>query len=219
MAGQASFFSGLRWYLILLIAAAYVSFAFPTDAFAAITSASLFLITLGILVFIRVRRPDDIWYNGRAVAESVKIRSWRWMMRAGPYEDCENIEVVRKEFISDLKSILEQNKSLSDALQSTSVVNDPISNSMVNVRGLPISERLELYVTQRIQNQINWYWLKSGFNKRRAQQWFWVSVSLHSIAILMLLYRIKEPAFSLPVEVVATAAGAALTWLQAKKTQ
>jgi hypothetical protein len=33
----------------------------------------------------------------------------------------------------------------------------------------------------------------------------------------MLLYRIKDPSLSLPIEVIATAAGAALTWLQAKK--
>ena len=33
----------------------------------------------------------------------------------------------------------------------------------------------------------------------------------------MLLYRIKDPSASVPVEVIATAAGAVLTWLQAKK--
>jgi creatinase len=55
------------------------------------------------------------------------------------------------------------------------------------------------------------------FNKRRAKQWFYVSVLLHSAAVAMLLYRIKDPVYSLPVEVVATAAGAVLTWLQAKK--
>ena len=33
----------------------------------------------------------------------------------------------------------------------------------------------------------------------------------------MLLYRIKEPATSLPIEVVATATSAVFTWVQAKK--
>ena len=33
----------------------------------------------------------------------------------------------------------------------------------------------------------------------------------------MLLYRIKNPGQGLPIEVVATAAGAVLTWLQGKK--
>ena len=41
--------------------------------------------------------------------------------------------------------------------------------------------------------------------------------SVHSTAVFMLLYRIKEPGASLPIEVIATAASAVLTWLQAKK--
>ncbi|MCW9059958.1 MAG: DUF4231 domain-containing protein [Gammaproteobacteria bacterium] len=214
---QKIYFRGLRWYLILLVCAAYISYAQPNDIIGALLSAGLFLITLGILIFIRVQRPDDTWYNGRAVAESVKTRAWRWMMRADPYEDCDNIEIVSKQFISDLKAILEQNKSLSHSLQSTSAVKDPVSHSMKVIRALPVADRLALYVDQRVQDQVEWYWQKSHFNKRRAQQWFWVSVSLHGAAIAMLLYRINDPTLSLPVEVIATTAGAAFTWLQAKK--
>ncbi len=217
ISAQNIYFQSLRWYLILLICAVFISYARPSDTVGALFSAALFLITLGILIFIRVKRPDDTWYNGRAVAESVKTRAWRWIMRAEPYEDCENVEIVSKQFISDLRAILEQNKSLSHSLQSTNAVKDPISNKMKEVRGLSVTERLALYVNQRVQNQVEWYWQKSRFNKRRAQQWFWVSVVLHSTAIAMLLYHIKFPTLSLPVDVVATAAGAALTWLQAKK--
>ena len=126
-----------------------------------------------------------------------ETRAWRWMMRAEPYEDSENIEIVSKQFINDLKAILNQNKNLSHALQSTSAIYDPISVAMKEVRSLTVSNRLAIYVEQRIQNQANWYWLKSRFNKRRAQQWFWVSVVLHASAIVMLLYRIKAPSFSL----------------------
>lgn len=214
---QASYFTGLRWYLILLICAAFASYANPDDIVGALLSANLFLITLGILIFLRVKRPDDTWYNGRAVAESVKTRAWRWMMRADPYENNHNVEITSKQFISDLKAILEQNKSLSHSLQSTSAVEEPISPTMKSVRQLSVTKRLSVYVDQRVKNQVEWYWAKSKLNKRRAQQWFWVSVILHCTAIAMLLYRIKEPTFSLPVEVIATMAGAALTWLQAKK--
>ena len=214
---QNNYFNCLKWYLLLLICAAFISFYLPTESTGALISASLFLITLGILIFIRIKKPDDIWYNGRAVAESVKTRSWRWMMRAEPYEDCENIEIVSKQFINDLKSILGQNKSLSNSLHSTQAVSDPISRIMSEVRKMNVSERLNIYINQRIKNQADWYWGKSNFNKRRSQQWFWVSVFLHASAIAMLLYRIQKPLFSLPVGVIATAAGATLTWLKAKK--
>lgn len=216
---QQSYFSGLRLYLVLLVLAALTTHAIPSDAWGALLSAALFLITLGILIFLRVKRPDDTWYNGRAVAESVKTRTWRWMMRAEPYEDCPSLERISREFVGDLKAILEQNHSLSHSLHCPKgkAVEEPISATMRLVRALPLEKRLAVYVQQRVQNQANWYWKKSSFNQRRARQWFWVSVGLHALAIAMLLYRIKDPHVALPIEVVATAAGSVLTWLQAKK--
>lgn len=214
---QAMYFNSLRVYLTLLVSAALVAFVWPKEALGAIASAALFLITLGILVYLRVKRPDDLWYNGRAVAESVKTRSWRWCMRAEPYQDCENVEIVSKQFVSDLKSILNQNRSLSEILQSTFGIKDAISTEMKDIRALGVNDRLEIYKNQRINNQSEWYAKKSQFNKRRARQWFWVSVVLHALAILLLLCRIYDPELSLPIEVLATAAGATLTWLQAKK--
>lgn len=207
---QSSYFFALCSYLVLLVTAALVSFMWTKDSYGAIASAALFLITLGILIALRVKRPDDLWYNGRAVAESVKTRAWRWVMRAEPYEDTENIEIVSKQFINDLKAILTQNQSLSEVFNSNAGIHSPISETMYHIRALPVVERLEIYKEQRIKDQANFYSTKSLFNKNRARQWFWVSVSLHSVAVAMLLYR-------LPVEVVATAAGAVLTWLQAKK--
>lgn len=185
--------------------------------YGSIISASLFLITLCILIYLRINRPDDLWYNGRAVAESVKTRAWRWCMRSEPYQDCDNVELVSRQFINDQKAILKQNRSLSESLEADAGVKDPISETMGLIRSLLTEERLDVYKKQRIDNQANWYALKSQFNKRKARQWFWLSVFLHAVAIGMLLYRIKDPLLGLPVEAVATAAGAVLTWLQAKK--
>ena len=168
ISAQSVYFCALRLYLYLLIVAAFISYNWPSDAYAAVASAILFLVTLGILIFLRVRRPDDQWYNGRAVAESVKTRAWRWVMRAEPYEQNEKVEIVSKQFINDLKAILTQNRSLSDYLQSGPGINDPISNTMLEIRNLPVADRLSLYKEQRIDNQAKWYSLKSQFNKRRA---------------------------------------------------
>lgn len=217
LTAQSAYFWGLRLYLVLLVAAALVSFLWPSSSIGALASAALFLITLGILITLKVNRPDDLWYNGRAVAESVKTRAWRWMMRAEPYHETENLEIVSKQFINDLKAILSQNRSLSQVLHSEAGIKAPISSAMLAVRNLPLEDRLEIYREQRVNNQATWYSLKSQFNKLRARQWFWVSVVLHATAILMLLYRIKDPTLGLPVEVIATAAGAVLTWLQANK--
>jgi SMODS and SLOG-associating 2TM effector domain 3/SMODS and SLOG-associating 2TM effector domain 1 len=214
---QNNYFGALKLYLFLLIAAAIVAFFWAQNAYGAIASASLFLITLGILVWLKVQKPEDIWYNGRAVAESVKTRTWRWIMKAEPYEEEVSEEQAQKELLSDLKAILDQNRSLSGALEWTPDLGEAISQRMLNIRSLPWNDRLSIYKSDRIDNQSTWYSLKAQFNKRRAKQWFIASVFLHSTAVLMLLYRINEPASSLPIEVVAAAASAVLTWVQAKK--
>lgn len=216
---QKKFFNGIFWYLTLLIVAALFAFFaddYPNPIFK-IASTVLFLLTLFIMIWLRISRPDDIWYNGRAVAESVKTRSWRWMMRAEPYNDCDNIEIVRKHFVNDLKTILKQNESLIGKLGISASVEEPISKRMIEVRKLNLTDRFNFYRKERISNQAIWYTNKSKFNKKRAKIWFWTTVSLHALAIFLLLYNIYAPHVKLPIEVIAVASSSVLTWLQTKK--
>lgn len=216
---QKKYFSSIIWYLLLLILASlfgYFAGDYP-DPILKIVSSIFFLITLCIIIWQKVNRPDDIWYNGRAVAESVKTRSWRWMMRAEPYIDCENVEIMRKYFINDLKTILKQNESLIGKLGIGASIEDPISETMIQVRKLNIEERFDIYKKERITNQALWYANKAKDNKRMGNIWFGITVGFHAIAIILLLYNIKEPQMKLPIEVIAVCASSVLTWLQAKK--
>lgn len=217
LTAQSTYYFALKSYLFLLVIAALISFYFPIDLIGALASVSLFLITLCILIWLKVQNPEDTWYNGRAVAESVKTRTWRWVMKAEPYNTDVPEEQSRKEFLSGLKSILDQNRSLSGHLESEKTNGNAISTQMSDVRNLPFEERLDIYKNERVKNQADWYAKKSLFNKRRAKQWFIVSVILHAIAIALLIWRIIDPTLSLPIEVVATGASAVLTWLQSKK--
>lgn len=213
------YFRGIAWYLILLLFAAL--FAFFADgesnSLFKIISTVLFLATLSLTIWLRVSRPDDTWYNGRAVAESVKTRSWRWMMRAEPYMDCDNIEVMRKQFVNDLRTILKQNESLIGRIGIEPSAQEPITNKMLEIRKLDLVSRFEFYKKERIIDQALWYSKKSKYNKKKSTFWFWGTVILHGLAILLLLYNIKEPTIKLPIGVVALGASSILTWLQAKK--
>jgi len=216
---QSNYFKGIFFYIVLLTIAALFAFFSENapNAVSKIISAILFLLSLGVMIWLRVAKPDDIWYNGRAVAESVKTRAWRWMLRAEPYEDTEDIEIMREKFVKDLKAILEHNKSLIGKLGISSVVKEPISTQMLNVRSLSIADRISVYRKERITNQALWYSKKAKFNKDKSSQWFVVTVILHLIAIICILYNIKEPTLKMPIETIAVAASGVLTWLQAKK--
>lgn len=216
---QKKYFRAIIWYLSLLILAAIIVY-FSEDSsnpFFKILSVILFLSTLFIMIWLHVLKPDDIWYNGRAVAESVKTRSWRWMMKAEPYDECVNFELVRKHFLHDLKEILNQNKSLIEKLGNTVSLKTPISERMIEVRNLSLIDRFYIYKNYRIAVQASWYAKKSKYNKSKATKWFWISVVLHGTAILLLVYNVYAPTIKLPIDVIAVAASSVFTWLQAKK--
>lgn len=214
MDSQNKYYLCLSFYLGLLVIAAAVSFFVPVNVYGAFLSALLFLVTLGILIYLKTNKPDDIWYNGRAVAESVKTLSWKWMMRAEPFYEEDSAEA---DFIADLKKVLQQNQSLSAVLNSTEGAKEPITDVMRSVRLQSYDDRKALYKSQRIDDQADWYSKKATFNRKRASSWFWLSVLLHGAAIIMLIYRVYDSSLSLPVEIMATAASAVLTWIQAKK--
>ena len=138
-------------------------------------------------------------------------------MRAEPYSDADDITIEKKRFISDLKEILKQNQSLSDLLETEDIPNETISTKMSDIRGQSIPQRLEIYKERRIDDQVKWYAKKANYNKTRSRRWFTVSLVFHAAAIVMLLFKIKNPVAKLPVEVIATATGGVLTWIQAKK--
>lgn len=217
MGAQRAYLAALISYLSLLIVATFVASYSGNSPFGALLSALLFLASLAILVGLRAKRPDDIWYNGRAVAESVKTRTWRWMMKAEPYVDTVQLETVSKSFIDDLKQILSQNRSLAAEMFHEAYLEDAITQQMKAIRGLSVEDRLAIYKRDRVEEQAGWYAREAAFNKKRATRWFWVSVLLHSLAVLMLLLKVQDPSRALPIEVVATAASGILTWLQAKK--
>ncbi|MGV3459088.1 MAG: DUF4231 domain-containing protein [Flavobacterium sp.] len=217
MKEQKLYFRSIATYLILLILAAF--FAYVEDgnenSYFKILSAILFLATLSITIGLRVAKPDDIWYNGRAVAESVKTRSWRWMMRAEPYNSSNEID--SRTFVSNLQTILQQNQSLIGKIGTQASVEDPISDLMIQVRNLNLQQRIAIYREKRITDQALWYTKKAKLNKSYSTGWFIATIILHAAAIICLLYNIKEPLLKLPIEVIATAASSILTWSQAKK--
>ena len=213
---QSQYFLRLRLYLGLLVLAALTAFIWPHSRYGAIATILLFSITLGILVSLRVNRFEDLWYNGRAVAESVKTRAWRWAMRADPYGDDTDTDIVSR-FTADLNVILNHNRSLSQVLEPTVGSQEPVSDVMWQIRRLPVVERLDIYKTQRVDNQAEWYARKAQVNQVLARRWFWVSILLHTAAAALLLYRVVNPALNLPIGTIAAAAGAVIAWTPAKR--
>jgi hypothetical protein len=217
LAAQGKYLLALKAYMFFLVLASLVAYFATDSANTAIASATLFLVSIGITIWLNVKKPEDIWYNGRAVAESVKTRAWRWMMKAEPYDKTPEYDIASKEFIADLKQILEQNRSLGEAIGEGESVKEPITKNMQAIREMPFNERAAVYKKHRVDEQALWYWRKTKYNKKMAAIWFSVMIAFHALAIILLLFKIKSPTLKLPVEVVAVCASSVLGWLQTKK--
>lgn len=219
LTSQKYYILGMKWYIGLSIAAAFLSIYIKESTFAGILATIMFFAIMFLTIFQAVKRYDRTWYNGRAVAESVKTRTWRFITRAEPYFDNENVNNVREEFCNDLKSILDQNRELGSFLSHESVTKDTITQSMLEIRKFSLTDRLNYYVSNRINEQRNWYHTKASINKEMAKKWFIGLIVINSIIILLLLIEVGYDIYNLPTPALIVVGSSIVSWTQIKKYQ
>ncbi len=164
----------------------------------------------------RVRRNDKVWFDCRAIAESTKTATWRFMMKAAPFKEDSTAE---QSFIERLQEIRgARPSSPTDLAQSLDANAQPLSKFMNDVRRKSVDERRDLYLKSRLHDQKIWYLNKATFNSRKENYWFWAVVVLQVLAIVLAIIWVASS--SLPVNVVPllmTCAASAIAWSQMKR--
>lgn len=184
----------------------------------AIMAAILFLVGIFISAFLQYAQYEKIWYKCRAIAESVKTISWRYMMRANPFIQDHDLRTIDTIFLNRIRAILEEHKNLSEELTIDYGTTDQISLIMKEIRALDLKSRILFYKANRIDEQNSWYAKKANYNKKKSNLFFWILIGLHLIAIILVLFRIAFPSWEyLPSELFIVAASGVLTWIKVKK--
>lgn len=132
------------------------------------------LIILGI-------KPERIWYEGRAVAESIKTLAWRYAVCADPFPKRMTSPKAESEFRRRISSITNQ---VSDRIifeNSESV----ISSGMNSLRKLSYTERRDAYIKGRTLEQRQWYSQKARINQQRATA-SWILLTFVEVAAIIL---------------------------------
>ena len=173
-------------------------------AFAAALAAELVL---------AIQRPDRIWYEGRAAAESAKTLTWRYMVHGEPFEG--SVADADKRFLIELRDILHDLGAL--ALRALSDHEVQISAKMREIRALPFADRRAVYLAQRIQDQEGWYANKAAWNTKRATFWMVTSVALEFLGLSGGAAKAVGLVSVDLLGIFAAAAAAAAAWLQAKQ--
>lgn len=212
---QAHFFTALVLNLLSLVLATVVSVVNYPHWVSAVVQALLLAGAMASSVYLALVRPERLWYSGRAVAESIKTLVWRYVSRAEPFHEAD--DVSKTLLLEKLKQVVKQNKAISDKL-ITHLKEKQISDMMVQLRSGSFDERRNTYIQHRINDQLAWYEKKATFNKRASSRFFATLVLINAIALLCALIKIANVQYQyFPTDILIAIAASLLTWMQAKR--
>ena len=208
------------WHFICLILGsmgAALATIFPViTTFIHIILAVILVIGIFLTLVSRVRRDAEVWFDCRAIAESTKTATWRFMMKAAPFKEDSTAE---QSFIGKLREIRKARPSSpKDLAQSLDANAQALSEFMKDIRRKSVDDRRNLYLKSRLRDQKVWYSNKATFNSRKENCWFWTVVVLQILAVTFAI--IWACLSGLPVNVVPllmTCAASAVAWSQMKR--
>ncbi len=213
---QAKFLRLIRGEYLTLFLAAVFSMSFLHGVIYFLFYAAVFFVGLLILVSRAQSKPEQWWYRCRALAESVKTLTWRYMMHAAPFDGGD--AQAKLKFRDELHEMFRQNNDTAKQITNDWSGNHQITKAMEDVRGKNRAERMAYYLENRVDEQRSWYRRKSKMNRDCAQIWVWVSGVAYVAAGSMALARIALPDWKYwPIEPLIVIAASIVGWTQIKK--
>ncbi len=202
-------------YALLFVAAILTMQTFNSVPFY-IFYALIFIVSLVLMLLRTLKRPDQDWYKCRALAESIKTATWRYAMRAEPFDDARTQD-ARRDFRSLLKEIFDANQHIGARISGLNPDGQQMTPSMDQIRDKGLEDRCKIYLDSRIRDQRTWYRNKSKSNKKIMNFWIGVCVVVYLAAAASVLYRISDPVTVLPIEPLIVVASSIVGWMQIKK--
>ena len=221
---QKAYLNIIRTDLIAMIIAALLaiySFQDVSQKFWVYSFTGLFLlIGLILTIVLKSKKYEDIWYQGRALAESSKTLTWRFVTCAEYFEQSLGINSAKEKFIERIREVANEFKDLSKSMDSKILNQEIITPKMVELRDLSMDERKSYYIKNRIEDQQDWYSKKAEWNKDRYNFWFWVIIASQFFALISVVVLINNPESNWNVVgLLTTIASSAISWLQIKQHQ
>ena len=178
--------------------------------------AVVLVVGLLILWVMRARQDDKVWFDGRAVAESVKTATWRFMMKVKPFHEESRSERL---FLADLKEIREARPNWGKHIAAEiNPGGSAIANFMKEVRSSSLEERWNFYSRARICDQKTWYAKKAEASFGSGAYWFWAIVILQIVIVILAIVQAASGGLRInPIPIVTTSAAAMAAWSNMKR--
>jgi hypothetical protein len=216
---QHAYFLFQKVYLGTLVLGAVISVSMSMGSPAVnkwlyTTLSVVLMVGLVILWVMRARQDDKIWFDGRAVAESAKTATWRYMMGVRPFRD--NADAA---FISHLKEIRNARPHLGKFLTAAMDADGSmITDFMKAKRSASLQERQAFYTGSRIRDQKVWYRDNANANLARGSRWFWTIAVLQVVVVIIAMVQAVSGGWAInPTPIITTFAAAMAAWSQMKR--
>jgi hypothetical protein len=189
LAGQRRYVRLTGWRLVLaVLAAVAATLTFTVGRrldLAALATAFAFGAAAVLEQYLLREEPDRAWYDGRAVAESVKTLAWRYAVGADPFP--RSLAEGTADRLFDEQLMLLLSDAPDKGLRPTGA--PAISPVMRAVRGQDLPGRRGAYLTGRIIDQQDWYLRKADRNRIWARRWRWLLFTLELLGVCGALGR------------------------------
>jgi hypothetical protein len=147
-------------------------------------AALLFVVTTVGAAWLGGGEAQRRWYDGRAAAESIKTLSWKYMMRAAPFDGDDTAD---QRFLERMRDVLGALRHL--RLADVPGFEGMISPAMRELRAAPVETKRAVYRRDRIADQSRWYGTEAAWAQRRAQRWRIATVVLGTAGVAGSLVR------------------------------
>lgn len=131
-------------------------------------------------------RPEHLWYEGRAVAESAKTLAWRYAVGADPFPVTMPRRQASQLFRERMSSVAGQ--------VSERIIFDAdcpvVTPGMDALRDKSFEERRASYVESRTEDQRRWYATKARANRRNAATWRIMLIATEVVATVLAAGRV-----------------------------
>lgn len=224
MAAQRMFLLSVKINIGLLLALAVLSAINISSIqkeyqyFVPLASAILMIVSIIITYATEAGKYEKKWYDGRAIAESLKTLSWKFMMKAEPFFGLLKEEAESK-LISDFKEIKNAIRPIGEIFGGNTQANEhQLTDKMKQIYASDLETRKGTYEKNRIGGQKKWYSKNSGINSTKAGHFFWIIIGFQIFTVLFSFLMISMPdsAFN-PTGLVTTTIAALMTWVQVKQ--
>ena len=185
-----------------------------------ILAAIIFTLSIGTSLLLAFSGTDKNWYNARSISESMKSRTWRFMVCGEPYIKAINISGAKKIFAADLGKIIKENKEFKQLILNFSSSEDQITSKMIEIREKNLDDRIKFYLNERINEQQKWYSQKSQQNSNIFRFFIFVMLSMQIFAVVTSILDATNGLGNINYTAIfASFVAAILAWVKVKQYQ